>query len=71
MGAGLLALGGLITTAMGVANADDEQLAGTYGDQLECLADGPHMQSTISNGSYTGWDCVQGGDGLWYLWLHK
>ncbi|WAC91175.1 hypothetical protein [Mycobacterium sp. Aquia_213] len=67
--AGLLALGGLMTTAVGVANADEIQVDGVYSTLGACEADGPHVEITQNDHLYTHWDCRQHGDGLYYLYL--
>ena len=68
-GAGLLALSGLLTTAVGVAHADEVQVDGGYATLTACQADGPHVEITTNDSKYSHWDCRQDGDGLWYVWL--
>ncbi|MCV7341924.1 hypothetical protein [Mycobacterium haemophilum] len=53
--AGLLVLGGLMTTAVGVAKADEIQVEGNYSTLAACQTDGPHVEIT-HNGLYTHWD---------------
>ncbi|BDB40137.1 MULTISPECIES: hypothetical protein [Mycobacterium] len=65
----LLAAGGLMTTAVGLANADEVQVEGSYATQAACQVDGPHVEITHNDGAYTHFDCRQGSDGLWYLYL--
>lgn len=68
--AGILTAGGvLLATAVGVANADEVQVEGSYATQAGCQADGPHVEITHNDGVYTHWDCREGSDGLWYLYL--
>lgn len=67
--AGLLALGGLMTTAVGVANADEVQVEGSYSALAACEVDGPHVEIAQNNHLYTHWDCRQHADGLYYLYL--
>ncbi|OBJ53392.1 hypothetical protein [Mycobacterium sp. 1423905.2] len=67
--AGLLALGGLLTAGVGVANADEVQVEGNYATLGACQADGPHVEITHNDGAYTHFDCRQHDDGLWYLYL--
>lgn len=67
--AGLLTLGGLMTTAVGVANADEVQVEGSYSTLAACEADGPHVEITQDNHLYTHWDCRPHADGLFYLYL--
>jgi hypothetical protein len=69
--AGLLALGGLMTTAVGVANADEVQVEGVCSTEAACEIDAPHVEITYDNGKYTHWVCRQGSDGLWYLYLNN
>lgn len=66
---GLLAFGGLMTTAVGVANADEVQVEGSYSTLAACEVDGPHVEITTNNHLYTHWDCRQHADGLYYLYL--
>lgn len=64
-----LALGGLISAGTGVAHADTIQVEGNYSTLEACQADGPHVQITENNGAYSQWNCQQGDDGLYYLFL--
>jgi len=66
--AGLLALSGLMTTAVGAASAD-EQYVGTYPSLMACEHDGP--TATIPNGNeqFTRYQCREGNDGMYYLYL--
>ncbi|OBI90937.1 hypothetical protein [Mycobacterium asiaticum] len=66
--AGIVALG-CMTTAVGVANADEVQVEGNYVTEAACQADGPHVEITHNDAAYTHWDCRQHADGLWYLYL--
>ncbi len=63
--AGLLALGGLMTTGVAVANADEVQVEGVYSTEAACEVDGPHVEIVYDNGKYTHWVCREGADGLW------
>lgn len=65
----LVAAGGLMSTAVGLANADEVQVEGSYSTEAACQADGPHVEITHNDGAYTHWDCRQGSDGLWNLYL--
>jgi hypothetical protein len=67
--AGLLALGGVMTTAVGVANADEIQVEGVYSTLDACQADGPHVELAQNDHLYTRWDCREHADGLYYLYL--
>jgi hypothetical protein len=67
--ASLLALGGVMTTAVGVANADEIQVEGVYSTLDACQADGPHVELAQNDHLYTRWDCREHGDGLYYLYL--
>jgi len=58
-----------MTTAVGVAQADETQVEGAYSTLAACQADGPHVEITHNDALYTHWDCRQGGDGLWHLYL--
>jgi hypothetical protein len=69
--AGFFALIGLMTTAVGVANADEVQVEGVYSTQAACETDGPHVEITYDNGLYSHWVCREGADGLWYLYLNN
>jgi hypothetical protein len=66
--AGLLAFGGLMTTAVAVANADEYQVEGNYATLAACQADG-NVGANIPGA--TQWRCSQGADGLWYLYVTK
>jgi hypothetical protein len=66
--AGVLALGGLMTTGVGISNADEIQVEGNYATEAGCLVDGPHVEVT-NGGNWTHFSCVQHSDGLWYLYL--
>jgi hypothetical protein len=66
--AGLLAFGGLMTTAVCNANADEIQVEGNYATLAACQADGPHVEVNVP-GNWTHYSCVQHSDGLWYLYL--
>ncbi|RAV13949.1 hypothetical protein DQP55_09445 [Mycolicibacterium sp. GF69] len=67
--AGALALGGLLTLGVGAAHADEVQVEGSYSTLEACQVDGPNVEITQNDGAYGHWDCRQGDDGLWYLWL--
>lgn len=67
--AGLVALAGLMTIAVGVANADEVEVEGNYSSQAGCEADGPHVEITHNDHLYTHWDCRLGPDGFWHVWL--
>ena len=67
--AAALALGGLLTIPVGVANADEVQVEGGYVTLTACQADGPHVEITHNDSKYTHWDCRLAGDGMWYVWL--
>lgn len=56
--AGILTAGAaLLTTAVGMANADEVQVEGSYATLAACQADGPHVEITHNDGAYTHWDC--------------
>jgi hypothetical protein len=67
--AGLLALTGLMTAGVAVANADEVEVEGNYSSQAGCDADGPHVEITHNDHLYTHWDCRLGPDGFWHVWL--
>ena len=69
LAAAALAAGALMTAGLGTAGADVIQVEGSYSTPEACRADGPHVQITENNGAYSTWDCEQGDDGLWYLFL--
>uniref|UniRef100_UPI0021F36F46 hypothetical protein n=2 Tax=Mycolicibacter minnesotensis TaxID=1118379 RepID=UPI0021F36F46 len=60
---------GLLTLGLGVANADEVQVEGSYSTLEACQVDGPQVEIAQGNDNYTHWDCRQGDDGLWYVWL--
>jgi hypothetical protein len=49
--AGLLALGGLMTTAVGVANADEVQVEGVYSTGAACEIEALTSSSNTTTGS--------------------
>lgn len=67
--AAALTAGGLLTLGVGVAHADEVQVEGNYATLEACQADGPHVEITYDNDAYSQWDCRQGDDGLFYLYL--
>jgi hypothetical protein len=67
--AGTLAAGALLTLGLGVASADEVQVEGNYSTLEACQADGPNVEITQGDGNYSHWDCRQGDDGLFYLYL--
>jgi hypothetical protein len=69
--AGMLALGGLMTTAVGVANADEIEVDGNYSSEAGCLADAPHVELTHNDHLYTQYNCRFGNDGFWHVWLNN
>jgi hypothetical protein len=66
--AGVLAFCALMTTGVGVSNADEIQVEGNYATQAGCLVDGPHVE-VDHPGTWTHFSCVEHPDGLWYLYL--
>ncbi len=66
--AGAVALG-MSTAFAGVASAEEVQVEGNYATAAACNADGPHVQVDRDNNKWTHFDCRQGNDGLWYLYL--
>lgn len=67
--AAVLATGALMTAGLGTGGADIIQVEGSYSTPQACRADGPHVQITENDGAYSKWQCNQGDDGLWYLFL--
>jgi hypothetical protein len=67
--AGLLTLGGLMTTAVGVAHADEILVDGVYSTLAACEVDGPHVELAYNDRAWTHWDCREHPDGLYYLYL--
>ncbi|MCV7445262.1 hypothetical protein AWB91_26695 [Mycobacterium paraense] len=67
--AGALALAGLMTTAVGIAHADEVEAEGNYSSQAGCLADGAHVELAYNDHLYTHYDCRMGPDGFWHVWL--
>jgi hypothetical protein len=63
-----LALGGLLTIGVGVGNADQIQVDGSYDSQAACQGDGPEVE-VVNGANWTHFECVQHSDGLWYLYL--
>jgi ABC-type xylose transport system permease subunit len=57
MSAGVLAFAGLMTTGMGISNADPEQVGGDYASEGECQEAGPHAMATMP-GSWTKFWCI-------------
>jgi hypothetical protein len=69
--AGMLALGGLMTTAVGVAHADEVEVDGNYSSEAGCLADAPHVELTFNDHLYTHYSCRFGPDGFWHVFLNN
>ncbi|MGV0991193.1 MAG: hypothetical protein ACOYB7_02975 [Mycobacterium sp.] len=69
LSAAVLAIGGIMTIGMGTAAADVIQVEGSYSTPEACRADGPYVQITENDGAYSQWQCHEGDDGLWYLFL--
>ena len=69
--AAVLATGALMTVGPETISADIIQVEGSYSTPQACQADGPHVQITEDDGAYSRWQCDQGDDGLWYLFLGK
>ncbi|WP_374023253.1 hypothetical protein [Mycobacterium sp. HNNTM2301] len=67
--AGLLTLAGLLTTGVGVAGADQVEVEGNYSSLAGCEADAPNVEITHNDHLYTHWDCREGSDGFWHVWL--
>jgi hypothetical protein len=66
---GALVLGGLMVST-GIANADEVQVVESYSTLEACNLDGPAVEVN-EPGPWTHFDCRQGGDGLWYLFLSR
>jgi hypothetical protein len=67
--AAALVAGGLMTLGLGVAQADEVEVEGTYSTLDACQVDGPNVEIAQGDGNYSHWDCRQGDDGLWSVWL--
>lgn len=67
--ASVLTFGAMLTLGLGTASADIIQVEGSYSTPEACQIDGPHVQITENDGAYSKWQCNQGDDGLWYLFL--
>ena len=68
---GLPALVGLMTGAVGVANANEVQVEGVYSTLAACEVDGPHVEITYDGGRHTHWVCREGSDRVYYLYLNN
>ena len=68
---GLLALGGLMTTAVGVAHADEVEAEGDYPTEAACDAAAPGVELAWDNHLYSHWVCRPGPDGLWHVFLNN
>lgn len=67
--AAVLAFAGL-PAGVGVAAANDEVLVdGSYSTAAACQTDGPEVQIAQDNDRYSDWECREGDDGLYYLYL--
>ncbi|MFM8600418.1 MAG: hypothetical protein ACKOB8_15655 [Mycobacterium sp.] len=58
-----------IGPGIGIAAADSVQVDGNYATLAACQADGPEVQIAQNNDAYSAWQCTQGDDGLYYLYL--
>jgi hypothetical protein len=67
--AAVLASTALMSAGAGVASADEVEVDGTYSSLAGCQADGPHVEITHNDHLYTHFDCRQGSDGLWHVFL--
>jgi hypothetical protein len=67
--AGLLALSGVTAAPASTALADEIQVNGGYATLSACQVDGPYVELAHNDHLWTHWDCRQGGDGLYYLYL--
>lgn len=65
-----LAAAGLMTVGPGTSAAADEVLVdGSYSTMAACQTDGPEVQIAQDNDAYSNWECREGDDGLFYLYL--
>lgn len=69
--AALLALGGLLTTAVGVAHADEVEADGSYASDGACETAGPNVELAWDDGKYSHWVCRPGPDGYWHVFLNN
>lgn len=67
--ASAVAVGASMCVGAGTAAADSVQVAGNYSTLAACQADGPHVEIT-GNNALARFNCLQGGDGLYYLFLN-
>lgn len=68
--AGVIAVGGLLSFGAGLASADTIKVRGQLLRTLAaCRASGLHVQITENDYAYAHWNCQQGDDGLYYLFL--
>jgi hypothetical protein len=59
-----------LSAGAGVATAGDEVLVdGSYSTVAACQTDGPEVQIAQDNDRYSNWECREGDDGLYYLYL--
>ncbi|MEV6771489.1 hypothetical protein AB0N05_22980 [Nocardia sp. NPDC051030] len=70
LAAGTLALA-VVAGGTAIASAEEAQVEGNYSTLAACQADGPNVQVNRDNNSWTTWDCRQGNDGLFYLFLSR
>lgn len=62
---------GVVAAGAGSAYAEEVEVEGSYGTMAACQADGPSVEVQGDSASWTGYDCRQGGDGLYHLFLSK
>jgi hypothetical protein len=68
--AGLLALVGMTTIGVAVANADEVEVSDLkYNTEASCISDGPHVELEYNDHLYHHFDCRMGGDGYWHVFL--
>lgn len=68
--ASAVAVGAALSVGMGTAAADSVQVEGNYATLAACQADGPHVEITENNNAFAHWNCLQGDDGYYYLFLN-
>ncbi|MGY2061832.1 hypothetical protein ACW9HQ_43735 [Nocardia gipuzkoensis] len=60
---------GIVAAGAGLAAAEEIQVEGNYATEAGCNTDAPGVELAKDNGKYTHYQCRQGNDGLWYLYL--
>ena len=67
--AAALAAGGLLTFGLGVPTQTRFRWRAATRRSMPVRLDGPQVEIAQGDADYSHWDCRQGDDGLWYVWL--